>query len=287
MSYFCKKKLHAYAQLMRIDKPIGTLLLLWPTLWALWIAAQGFPDLEILLVFATGVLLMRSAGCVINDFADRNIDGFIERTKQRPLPSGRASNKDAIALFLTLVILAFLLVLTQNKLTIELSIVAILLAFCYPFMKRITYLPQFILGVAFSWAIPMAYAAQADQLPPVVWLLFVINILWTIAYDTLYAMVDRDDDLKIGVKSTAILFAQYDTLIVALLQLSCLLLLLLLGWIESLSWIYFSGVCAVLGLFIKQQMMIKERDKKACFKAFLDNNYVGFIIFIALFLSYL
>lgn len=287
MSYFCKKKLHAYAQLMRIDKPIGTLLLLWPTLWALWIAAQGFPDWDILIVFTIGVFLMRSAGCVINDFADRKIDGFVERTKLRPLPSGRASSRDAIVLFVALSLLAFLLVLTQNRLTIELSIAGILLAFCYPFMKRITHLPQFILGIAFSWAIPMAYAAQAGRLTAVVWLLFVINILWTVAYDTLYAMVDREDDLKIGVKSTAILFAQQDKLIVALLQLSCLLLLLLLGWMETLSWIYFAGVFAVSGLFIKQQVMIKERDKKACFTAFLDNNYVGFTIFIALLLSYI
>lgn len=287
MSYFCKNRLHAYAQLMRIDKPIGSLLLLWPTLWALWIAAQGFPDWDILLVFGSGVFLMRSAGCVINDFADRNIDGFVERTKLRPLPSGRASSRDAIVLFLALALAAFLLVLTQNRLTIELSLAGILLAICYPFMKRITHLPQFILGVAFSWAIPMAYAAQANQLPAVVWLLFVINILWTVAYDTLYAMVDREDDLKIGVKSTAILFAQQDKLIVALLQLSCLLLLLLLGWIEALGWIYFTGIFIVLALFIKQQVMIKERDKKACFNAFLDNNYVGFTVFIALLLSYL
>ncbi len=287
MNYFCKQKLQAYAQLMRIDKPIGTLLLLWPTLWALWIAAQGFPDLSVLLVFVLGVFLMRSAGCVINDFADRKIDGFVERTKQRPLPSGRATSIEAVFLFLTLAIISFLLVLTQNSLTIQLSVAAILLAFSYPFMKRFTHLPQFVLGLAFSWAIPMAYAAQANELPAVVWILFVTNILWTIAYDTLYAMVDRDDDLKIGVKSTAILFAEQDKLIVALLQLACLLLLLLLGWIEALSWIYFTGLFVVSGLFIKQQIDIKEREKKACFKAFLDNNYVGLVIFIALFLSYL
>jgi len=287
MSYLSKQKLKAYVQLMRIDKPIGTLLLLWPTLWALWIAAQGFPDFSVLLVFTAGVFLMRSAGCVINDFADRKIDGFVERTRERPLPSGRATRRDAVCLFLILAALSFALVLTQNSLTIQLSFVGILLAFSYPFMKRFTYLPQFFLGLAFSWSIPMAYAAQADELPSVVWLLFMINILWTIAYDTLYAMVDRDDDLKIGVKSTAILFARYDKLIIALLQLSCLLLLLLLGWIEALHSCYFVGLSVVLALFIKQQMMIKERSKKACFKAFLDNNYVGLIIFIALFLSYL
>jgi len=287
MSYLSKQKLQAYAQLMRIDKPIGTLLLLWPTLWALWIAAQGFPDFSVLLVFTVGVFLMRSAGCVINDFADRKIDGFVERTKQRPLPSGRATSREAICLFLILATISFVLVLTQNNLTIQLSFVGIVLAFFYPFMKRFTYLPQFVLGLAFSWAIPMAYAAQANELPAVVWVLFTINILWTIAYDTLYAMVDRDDDLKIGVKSSAILFAEYDKLIVGLLQLTFLLLLLLLGWMEALNSIYFFGLSVVLALFIRQQLEIKEREKKACFKAFLDNNYVGLTVFIALFLSYL
>lgn len=287
MSYLSKQKLQTYAQLMRIDKPIGTLLLLWPTLWALWIAAQGFPDFSVLLVFTAGVFLMRSAGCVINDFADRKIDGFVERTKQRPLPSGRATSREALCIFLLLATISFALVLTQNNLTIQLSFIGIVLAFAYPFMKRFTYLPQFVLGLAFSWAIPMAYAAQANQLPAVVWLLFTINILWTIAYDTLYAMVDRDDDLKIGVKSSAILFAEHDKLIVGLLQLTFLLLLLLLGWMEALNSIYFLGLAIVLALFIRQQLNIKGREKKACFKAFLDNNYVGLTIFIALFLAYL
>lgn len=287
MNYFSKQKLQTYAQLMRIDKPIGTLLLLWPTLWALWIAAQGFPDFSVLLVFTVGVFLMRSAGCVINDFADRKIDGFVERTKQRPLPSGRASGHEAVGLFLILATISFALVLTQNNLTIQLSFVGIVLAFSYPFTKRFTYLPQFVLGLAFSWAIPMAYAAQANELPAVVWVLFTINILWTIAYDTLYAMVDRDDDLKIGVKSSAILFAEYDKLIVGLLQLTFLLLLFLLGWMEALNSIYFFGLSIVLALFIRQQLEIKKREKKACFKAFLDNNYVGLTVFAALFLSYL
>ncbi|WP_028862327.1 4-hydroxybenzoate octaprenyltransferase [Psychromonas aquimarina] len=287
MSSFSKQKLQAYTQLMRVDKPIGTLLLLWPTLWALWIAAQGFPDFSVLIVFSLGVFLMRSAGCVINDFADRKIDGFVERTKNRPLPSGRATSAEAVLLFLFLALISFFLVLTQNSLTIQLSVVGVLLAFTYPFMKRFTHLPQLVLGLAFSWAIPMAYAAQADALPTVVWILFAVNILWTIAYDTLYAMVDRDDDLKIGVKSTAILFADNDKLIVGLLQLFSLILLVLVGWIEALNWIYYVGLLIVSALFIKQQIEIKTRDKKACFKAFLDNNYVGLVIFIALFLSYL
>ena len=287
MTALFKSKLIAYAQLMRIDKPIGSLLLLWPTLWALWIAAKGIPDLTVLAVFMLGVLLMRSAGCVINDFADRKIDCFVERTKNRPLPSGRVTATEAIVLFLILSTFSFLLVLTQNSLTVKLSIIGILLAFSYPFMKRFIQMPQFVLGLAFGWSIPMAYAAQANELPTVVWLLFLINLLWTIAYDTLYAMVDRDDDIKIGVKSTAILFAQNDRLIIALLQFASLLSLLLLGVTESLSWIYFCTLLIVLVLFIKQQKEIKERNKKACFKAFLDNNQVGFVIFMALFLSYL
>ena len=282
-----KSKLFAYAQLMRIDKPIGSLLLLWPTLWALWIAAKGIPDLTVLMVFVLGVLLMRCAGCVINDFADRKIDGFVERTKNRPLPSGRVSSREALILFFILASLSFLLVLTQNSLTIKLSVIGILLAFSYPFMKRFIQMPQFVLGLAFGWSIPMAYAAQANELPTVVWLLFLINLLWTIAYDTLYAMVDRDDDIKIGVKSTAILFAKNDKWIIALLQFACLFLLFLLGVMESLTWIYFAVLSIVPILFIKQQIAIKNRDKKACFKAFLDNNQVGLVIFIALFLNYI
>jgi len=282
-----KQKLQTYAQLMRIDKPIGSLLLLWPTLWALWLAAKGFPEFNVFIVFTLGVFIMRSAGCVINDFADRKVDGFVERTKHRPLPSGRATSREAIILFLVLSLSAFLLVLSQNWLTIQLSVVGLLLAFSYPFMKRFTHLPQLILGLAFGWAIPMAYAAQANQIDNIVWILFSVNVLWTIAYDTMYAMVDRDDDLKIGIKSTAILFAEYDKLIIGLLQFSSLLLLVLLGFLEQLSTFYYLGLIIVLMLFIKQQITIKERDKKACFKAFLDNNQVGFVIFISLLLGYL
>ncbi|WP_022942335.1 4-hydroxybenzoate octaprenyltransferase, partial [Psychromonas hadalis] len=214
-----KQKFQAYVQLMRIDKPIGSLLLLWPTLWALWVAAKGVPDLSVLIVFTLGVFLMRSAGCVINDFADRKVDGFVERTKHRPLPSGRATSREAIVLFLILTLSSFLLVLSQNWLTIQLSVVGVLLAFSYPFMKRFPPLPQLVLGMAFGWAIPMAYAAQANQVDNIVWLLFMVNILWTIAYDTMYAMVDRDDDLKIGIKSSAILFAKQDKLVIGLLQI--------------------------------------------------------------------
>jgi 4-hydroxybenzoate polyprenyltransferase len=281
-----KQKLHAYVQLMRIDKPIGSLLLLWPTLWALWLAAKGFPDLDILLVFTMGVFIMRSAGCVINDFADRKVDGFVERTKDRPIPSGRATAREAIILFLLLSICSFLLVLSQNLLTIQLSVVGLLLAFLYPFMKRFTHLPQFVLGLAFSWATPMAYAAQANQIDNVLWVLFSVNVLWTIAYDTMYAMVDRDDDLKIGIKSTAILFGKYDKLMIGLLQLSSLLLLIWLGIEEQFGIKYYLLLFVVLVLFIKQQIAIISRDKQSCFRAFKDNNLVGLAIFVALFLGY-
>ncbi|MCL4127014.1 UNVERIFIED_CONTAM: hypothetical protein GTU68_018278 [Idotea baltica] len=225
---------------------------------------------------------MRSAGCVINDFADRKVDGHVKRTANRPLPSGLISSKEALTLFAVLVVCSFLLVLTMNTLTIMLSGIGIVLAVAYPFMKRVTYLPQFVLGLAFSWAIPMAYAAESNQVPPEAWLLFVINALWTIAYDTQYAMVDRDDDLKIGIKSTAILFGRFDKLIVGLLQLSVLALLIVLGSELALSSMYYWGVLAAAGFFVYQQWLIKGREREACFKAFLNNNYVGGLVFAAI-----
>ncbi|SQD79627.1 4-hydroxybenzoate octaprenyltransferase [Moritella yayanosii] len=284
---FMTVKMKDYIQLTRVDKPIGTLLLLWPTLWALWIAAEGLPKLDVLLVFTLGVILMRAAGCVINDFADRRVDAHVKRTENRPLAAGRISSRAALILFFVLTLLAFLLVLTMNKLTIILSFVAVGLAACYPFMKRYTHLPQVVLGMAFGWAIPMGFAAQLDLVPNYAWLLFVANILWTVAYDTLYAMVDRDDDLKIGIKSTAILFAEKDKLIVGLLQLSSLLCLGMLGWLLVLPNVYFMGLTIVAGLFVYQQKLIVDRDRASCFKAFLHNNYVGMVIFVSLFLSYL
>ena len=286
MNYFTASKRQALLQLMRIDKPIGTLLLLWPTLWALWIAAKGLPNLEILIVFCLGVFLMRSAGCVINDFADRKVDGFVARTKNRPLPSGRATSKEAIILFLGLSLSSFFLVLTQNILTIQLSFIGLLLAFIYPFMKRFTHLPQFILGLAFSWSIPMAYAAQANTLSLSVWLLFMANVTWTVAYDTMYGMVDKEDDLKIGIKSTAILFGEYDKIIIGLLQISTLILLLSIGKLENLGWLYYLSLIIVGILFLRQQKQIKDRNTDACFNAFLDNNYVGLVVFSGLFLTY-
>lgn len=281
------EKVKDYIQLTRTDKPIGTLLLLWPTLWALWIAAEGLPKLDVLLVFTLGVILMRAAGCVINDFADRHVDGHVKRTENRPMAAGRISSRAALTFFFALILLAFLLVLTMNTLTIMLSFVAVGLAACYPFMKRYTHLPQVVLGMAFGWAIPMGFAAQLDTVPSYAWLLFVANILWTVAYDTLYAMVDRDDDLKIGIKSSAILFAEKDKLIVGLLQLSSLLCLGVLGWLLALPSVYFMGLTLVAGLFVYQQTLIVERDRASCFKAFLHNNYVGMVIFVSLVLSYL
>ncbi|ENM5759041.1 4-hydroxybenzoate octaprenyltransferase [Vibrio mimicus] len=271
-------KARAYWQLMRMDRPIGSLLLLWPTLWALLLAAQGLPDVRVLVVFVLGVFLMRSAGCVINDFADRHVDGHVKRTSQRPLPAGLVSAKEALLLFVVLAVTAFLLVLTMNTLTIQLSFVGILLAFIYPFMKRFTHLPQLVLGLAFSWSIPMAWSAQADTLPPQVWVLFLINALWTVAYDTQYAMVDRDDDVKIGIKSTAILFGRWDKRIIGLLQLATLGLLVALGQDLELSASYYWSLLVAAGLFAYQQHLIRYRERMPCFQAFLNNNYVGMAI---------
>ncbi|OEF26122.1 4-hydroxybenzoate octaprenyltransferase [Vibrio rumoiensis] len=280
-------KAAAYWQLTRMNRPIGSLLLLWPTLWALLLAADGIPQWDVTLVFVLGVFSMRSAGCVINDFADRKVDGHVKRTKNRPLPSGLVSSKEALVLFFVLILVSFLLVLSMNTLTIQLSLVGGVLAFIYPFMKRYTNLPQLFLGLAFSWAIPMAWAAEAGLLPNEVWLVFVINLLWTIAYDTQYAMVDRDDDLKIGIKSTAILFGRFDKLIIGLLQLASLLLLMVLGSWMALSQAYYWGILAAAALFVYQQRLIKDRGRDDCFTAFLNNNYVGMVITIGILISVL
>ncbi|WP_040977139.1 4-hydroxybenzoate octaprenyltransferase [Necropsobacter massiliensis] len=276
-----KEKLTAYAQLMRLDKPIGTLLLLWPTLWALFLAAKTLPDLSLLLIFMLGVILMRAAGCVINDYADRHIDGQVKRTSQRPLATGRATPREAKILFALLLFCAFILVLFLNYYAIALSLIAVLLAFIYPFMKRYTHLPQFFLGAAFGWSIPMAYAAVLERLPAECWLLFIANLAWTVAYDTQYAMVDRDDDLRIGVKSTAILFAQYDNKIIALLQFIALLALIAVGYLAQLHSAYFVLLSVAALFFIYQCKLTKNRTREDCFKAFLNNNYFGMCIFIA------
>ncbi|MBD8513328.1 4-hydroxybenzoate octaprenyltransferase [Photobacterium sp. CAU 1568] len=275
-------KARAFWQLARMDRPIGSLLLMWPTLWALFLAADGMPDFKVLAVFVLGVFSMRAAGCVINDYADRHFDGHVKRTAQRPLPSGLISEREALGFFALLALVSFALVLTMNTLTIQLSVVGLLLAAAYPFMKRYTHLPQLVLGMAFGWAIPMAYAAQSGALPPVAWMLFVANILWTIAYDTQYAMVDRDDDLKIGIKSTAILFGRNDKRIIGLLQLGTLGLLIVVGMQIGLSQLYYWSLLGAAALFVYQQMLIRGREREPCFKAFLNNNYVGMLVWLGM-----
>lgn len=281
-----KERLTQYGLLMRINRPIGTLLLLWPTLWALWIAGDGEPNPLVALVFVAGVFLMRSAGCVINDFADRKIDGHIERTKQRPLAQGLIRAKEALGLFAVLSVIAFALVLTMNMFTILLSFGALALAAIYPFMKRYTHLPQVVLGAAFGWAIPMAFAAQTESVPLIAWFLYAITLLWTVAYDTMYAMVDRKDDLKIGVKSTAILFGQNDKLIIGLLQMAVIAGFIIIGTALSRGAFYFIGVAVAAGLVVYQLYLIRDRQESACFKAFLNNNWLGAAIFLGLALDY-
>ena len=276
-----------YWQLARLDRPIGSLLLLWPTWWALWLAADGWPGLHLFAVFTLGVLLMRAAGCAINDFADRNIDGHVKRTAQRPLATGQVTPAGALALFAGLCLTAFALVLTTNKLTVMLSLPAVVLAFCYPFAKRYTHLPQVVLGAAFSMGIPMAFAASTNEVPPQAWLLYTANLLWTVAYDTFYAMVDRDDDLKIGVKSTAVLFGELDRAMTGALQVLVMFALLLVGQRFDLGAAYLAGLVAAAVLFSYQQWLIRERQRDACFRAFLNNNWVGAAVFFGIFFDYL
>jgi len=273
-------------KLARLDKPIGIYLVLWPTLWALWLAAEGIPSLKVLVIFVAGSILMRSAGCVINDFADRNIDGDVERTKGRPLVTGEISTKGALVFFCLLCLLSFLLVLQTNELTIYLSFGAVILASVYPFMKRYTYLPQVVLGAAFAWSVPMAFAAQTNEIPQLVWLVYIATLLWTVAYDTMYAMVDREDDIKLGVKSTAILFGHADRAIVAFLQVLVILTLCLIGEKAKLGQFYLLSVVVASTLFVYQQHLIRFRDRDSCFQAFLNNNWVGLCIFIGLVLDY-
>ena len=252
-----QNKLLAFHRLMRTDKPIGALLLLWPTLWALWVATPGVPQLWILAVFVAGVWLMRAAGCVVNDYADRKFDGHVKRTANRPLPSGAVTEKEARAL-----------------------------SWVYPFMKRYTHLPQVVLGAAFGWSIPMAFAAVSESVPLSCWLMFLANILWAVAYDTQYAMVDRDDDVKIGIKSTAILFGQYDKLIIGILQIGVLALMAIIGELNGLGWGYYWSILVAGALFVYQQKLIANREREACFKAFMNNNYVGLVLFLGLAMSY-
>ena len=273
-----KHNWNAYARLMRLDKPVGIYLLLWPTLWALLMAAQGLPPLGITLIFVAGVVVMRSAGCVINDYADRKVDGSVKRTAQRPLATGEVSAKQALQLFGALIALAFVLVLFLNWQTIALSVVALLLAASYPFMKRYTNLPQVVLGAAFGWTIPMAFMAVIETVPAYGWWLFIANLLWTVAYDTMYAMVDRDDDLQIGIKSTAILFGKNDVLIVMLLQAAALAILWCIGCAINATWPYYLAVLFSVLLCVRQYQLIKRRQREGCFTAFIENHYIGLAI---------
>lgn len=280
------RALDPYIRLMRLDRPIGILLLMWPTLSALWIAAEGRPDPLVLVVFVLGVIIMRSAGCAINDFADRNVDGMVWRTNSRPLATGELKARHAVMAFVLMALLSLGLVLLLNTLTILLSLVALVLAASYPFMKRYTYLPQLFLGMAFGWAIPMAFAAQTESVPVIAWLLFLANIIWTTVYDTFYAMADRDDDLLAGVKSTAVLFGEDDLKILGVLQVSYLLVMALIGQQLEMSWIFYLSLVAAGGFFSYQQYLSRERDAKACLRAFLNNNWLGACIFLAIVLHY-
>ncbi|WP_372965220.1 4-hydroxybenzoate octaprenyltransferase [Marinobacter sp.] len=281
-----RARLADYAKLLRIDRPIGTLLLLWPTYWALWLAGNGSPSLANIVIFTLGVFLMRAAGCAINDFADREWDRHVERTQDRPLTTGRIHAWEAVGLFCALCLISLLIViLFTNTLTLYLSFGGALLAFIYPFMKRHTHLPQLFLGAAFSWAIPMAWAAEANELSQMTWLLFTANVLWTVAYDTFYAMVDRDDDIKVGIKSTAVLFGEADRAIIAMLQALVVFILILVGRQADLGSFYYLGLTVMAALFVYQQFLARERAREGCFKAFLNNNWAGLAVFAGLILD--
>lgn len=275
-----------FVQLTRMDKPIGIYLLLWPTLWALWIAAEGVPSAKNLVIFVAGVILMRAAGCVINDYADRNFDGHVSRTKARPLASGRVSAREALILFAVLITLSFALVLLTNATTVWLSFGALAVAALYPFMKRYTYYPQVVLGTAFSWGMPMAFTAETGELPAAAWLLLLANVIWTVAYDTYYAMADREDDLKIGVKSTAILFGDADRVIILGLQGLALLCLLLAGARFELGLYFYLGLAGAAACFAWQFHITRGREPQICFRAFLHNHWAGLAIFIGIVLDY-
>ena len=277
--------MNAYIRLMRLNKPIGAYLLLWPTYWALFLSAKGWPDIDLLIIFTLGVLVMRSAGCVINDYADRNIDQNIARTKDRPLITGEVSPKSALRLFVFLLIIAFGLVLLTNALTIKLSLIALALATLYPFTKRWTHLPQVVLGVAFGMSVPMAFSAQTGSIPLSAGWIFLATIVWTLIYDTFYAMADRDEDIKIGVKSTAILFEKYDQIFITFLQIILIIVFVVIGNLFDLGSIYYFSLVIILIFMIYHQFLMKKRQKELFFKAFLNNNFIGMTAFIGIFLS--
>lgn len=280
-----REKVRDYLVLTRMDRPIGALLLLWPTWWALWLAAGDWPPLKPLAIFTLGVFAMRAAGCAINDYADRKLDPQVERTAGRPIASGRVTPREALGVFGALLVFAFVLVLFTNRLTIELSFAGAALAAIYPFTKRWTYLPQVVLGAAFGWAIPMAFAAVAGTVPPLGWLLFIANILWSVVYDTEYAMVDREDDLKAGAKSTAILFGDADLPILGVLMATLLLAMVFVGERAQLGWPYWLALLAATGLFAYQLRLIRRRERGACFAAFRHNNWWGLVVWIGIVLA--
>ncbi len=282
-----KERLKLYISLTRLDKPIGALLLLWPTLWALWLSAEGFPSLHILFVFVLGVFLTRSAGCIANDMADYDFDSQVERTKDRPLTSGELSKKEALLVALGLLSIAFLLVIMTNRFTVYLSIAAVPIAIIYPFMKRITYIPQFFLGIVFSWGILMAFTAQTNSIPNIAWLLFIANVLWVVIYDTIYAMVDRKDDVKIGIKSTAILFDDADRTFIGIFQLMMLIVLTIIGIQINADLIYYVCMVPVGCYMIYHQYLIRHRLPKECFRAFMNNNWLGMSVFAGFLFNFL
>lgn len=279
------KELSAYLRLMRFHRPIGILLLLWPTLWALWLAGEGHPNKSVLVIFVLGVIIMRAAGCIINDVADRHVDGHVKRTAMRPLASGEIPLRNALILFVVLMCCAFLLVLMCNRLTIELAFIGAALAIIYPFLKRVTHLPQFGLGLAFSWGVPMAFAAQLNAVPASAWLLFLAGCIWSVIYDTFYAMADREEDVKVGIKSTAILFGRHDRVITTLLQLAFIAALIMVGNVFMLNEFYFVSLAIASLFFMYQQQLIQSRNPANYFAAFLNNNWVGLVVFIGIILG--
>lgn len=279
-------RLYHYARLMRFHRPIGILLLLWPTLWALWIASAGQPHGYVLLVFVAGVTLMRAAGCVINDYADRHVDPHVCRTMERPLATGKLPASEAVMLFVALCLIAFALVLTLDRLTIGLSVIAVLLAAGYPFTKRYTHWPQAVLGLAFAWGVPMAFAAETGRIPVITWWIYAAAVIWALVYDTFYAMVDRDDDLRIGVKSTAILFGRHDLAIVGGFQVAMVGVLAAVGVMAGLHWIYFAGLSIGAGLFAYHLYLARERDRAGCFAAFNHNHWFGLVVFAGIALDF-
>jgi len=279
-------QLRNYGRLMRIDKPIGIWLLLWPTLWALWIAAEGHPDQGLFVIFVLGVFVMRSAGCVLNDYADRRIDPYVERTRSRPIAAGAVAPAEALLLFVALGLIAIGLATMLNRPARLLAIVGAVLTIVYPFIKRFVSIPQFVLGAAFGWAVPMAFAAQTGEVPQLAWLLFGTALLWAVIYDTFYAMVDREDDRKIGVKSTATLFGEVDLFVIAGLQVLMLLALVLVGLRAELGLWYFASIAAAAGLMVYHQWLARDRQPAGCFAAFLNNHVIGLVVFVGIVLHY-